>query len=159
MQAEIEHIKKKKLLGRSLQMSLEQNTTYELFSTFMPRLGEIANSTDAIIYDLRVYPDNYFTTFDPTAVFTKWALKEVVNFDQIPANMHPFILEAGNYAVFKLKGENAGYEIFEYLFKEWLPNSDYRLDTRPHFDKLVANTHNNHSETSESIYIPVISKR
>jgi AraC family transcriptional regulator len=158
MHPEIEIIEEKKLLGMSQQMSLAANTTFGLFSKFMPRSKEISGRLSTFIFDLRVYPQDYFIKFNPEKLFAKWALIEVEDFHHVPKDMECFTLEAGKYAVFTQKGKSADFELFHYIFTEWLPNSEYMLDDRPHFEKLEGNKDKNDTDKSELIYIPISDK-
>ena len=66
----------------------------------------------------------------------KWATVEVMDFDAFPSGMESFTLKGGLYAVFDYKGSSTDSSIFQYIFQEWLPSSDYELDHRPHFEVL-----------------------
>ena len=82
----------------------------------------------------------------------------MADFDQIPEGMDRFTLEAGQYAVFSYKGSSAGNSVFQYIFTTWLPNSDYLLDDRPHFDVLEEKTKLNDPNSEEELWIPVKGK-
>ncbi len=155
MQPRIEIITEKTLVGISESMSLVANKTFNLFSTFMPRRKEIANRTQVGIFDLKIYPASYFINFSPTNSFTKWAAVEVSEVDTLPAEMNSFILPAGKYAVFNQKRSTKQGNIFEYIFTTWLPNSDYQLDNRPHFDILEEKDKKNDLDIEEEIWIPI----
>ncbi len=155
MEARIELLESKKMLGIRQAMSLVDNKTFELFSTFMPRRKEILHTKNDHIFDLREYPEHYFAKFNPAKPFTKWALKEVEVFDDIPNGMEQFELGAGLYAVFMHKGWNPGPEIFQYIFSQWLPASEYELDKRPHFELFGPKTKRNSPDSEEEIWIPI----
>ena len=107
------------------------------------------------MFSLQVYDDNYFNSFNPTKEFTKWALIEVEHFDEVPDGMSTFVLPDGMYAVFHYKGLNTDTSIFKYIFSEWLPQSTYVLDNRPHFEILGEKYKNNDPDSEEEIWIPV----
>jgi len=151
-------IKAKKFIGMHAKMSLLKDTTYQLFSTFMPRRKEIV-AVNTFIFDLKTYPKDYFMQFNPAALFTKWALVEVAHFDAIPNNMESFDLEAGLYAVFKHKGQLTDNSIFTYIFTEWLPKSAYVLDQRPHFDIMNEKSKTNDANAEQEIWIPIQEKK
>ncbi len=153
MQPHIVTIEPKKLLGICLEMSLAENRTGELWRSFMPRLKEIEIRVGGNLYSLQVYGEDYFQQFDPRREFEKWALAEVKNFSMIPDGMEPFELSGGLYGVFQHKG--MGTEIFQYIFSEWLPNSGYALDNRPHFEFLGEKYKQGSPESEEEIWIPV----
>ena len=104
MTPRIEHLEEKKLIGKSLRMSLMNNRTVELWQSFAPRIKEIANRKGADKYSLQVYPPMYYEQFSPANEFEKWALVEVADVENIPTDMQPFVLEAGLYAVFQHRG-------------------------------------------------------
>ena len=91
--------------------------------------------------------------------FTKWALVEVTNFDDVPTEMEKFDLETGLYAVFLHKGLGSEFvKTMNYIFGEWFPNSEYVLDHRPHFELLGAKYKNNHPDSEEEVWIPIKEK-
>lgn len=157
MQPQFVSIDSKKLLGICLEMSLAENRTGELWRSFMPRLKEIETRVGNNLYSLQVYDEDYFQRFDPRREFEKWALVEVKNFSVIPDEMEPFELPGGLYAVFQHKG--MGTEIFQFIFSEWLPKSDYFLDNRPHFEILGEKYKQGSPDSEEEIWIPVKSKK
>lgn len=67
-----------------------------------------------------------------------------------------FIIPAGQYAVFHYKGShNNGFDVFSYIFGEWLPASGYELDDRPHFELLGPKYKNGDPDSEEEIWIPI----
>ena len=153
-----ELLNEKKLIGKRITMSLANNKTGELWKSFMPLRHEIKNVIGSDLFSLQTYGPDYFKTFNPTNEFEKWALVEVSDTKGIPNDMEVFNLPSGLYAVFFYKGLNTDPSIFQYIFSEWLPKSEYILDNRPHFEILGANYKNNDPESEEDIYIPVKKK-
>lgn len=159
MQPRIELLKEMKLVGQKLQMSMANNRTGQLWSGFAPRIHEIPNrmsTTEKI--SLQVYHPSYFSDFNPNAEFEKWATVEVMDFDAFPTGMESFTLHGGLYAVFDYKGSSTDNRVFQYIFQEWLPNSDYELDDRPHFEVLGERYKNGDPNSEEEIWIPIKSK-
>ena len=72
--------------------------------------------------------------------------------------METFTLNGGEYAVFDYKGSSNDGSIFQYIFMTWLPNSEYQLDNRPHFEVLGEKYKNNDPTTEEEIWIPIKKK-
>lgn len=159
MKAEIKTIPQKILIGKRLTMSFANNRTAELWRSFMPRRKEIINAIGTDLYSLQIYSPNFFANFNPTAEFEKWALIEVSDFDSVPQDMQTFILQGGLYAVFNYKGtaENAP-QVFQYIFGSWLPNSEYQLDERPHFEILGDKFKAGDPNSEEEIWIPIREK-
>lgn len=155
MNPTIKFLSTKKLTGNRLIMSLADNKTGELWQNFMPRRNEIVNKISDDLISLQVYEPSYFRNFNPHAKFEKWALVEVIDFENLPAGMETFTLESGLYAVFDYKGSSNDPRIFQYIFNNWLPNSEYTLDNRPHFEVLGAKYKTNNPDSEEEIWIPV----
>ncbi len=153
MKATIKITETKKLVGMRESMSLTENHTYKLFRAFMSRKKEIEKTLNTKILDLKIYPENYFTHFDSSAVFQKWAAVQVSDFENIPDSMETFVLTGGKYAVFNHNGNNDS--IFHFIFSRWLPNSEYKLDNRPHFDVLSEKTKINGPDSEQEIWIPI----
>lgn len=158
MNPQIKILLAKKLVGIHLKMSIAQNQTGKLWGTFMPRRKEITNTISSDFYSLQVFSPNHFQDFKVTNEFEKWALVEVEDFENIPAGMESFILEEGLYAVFNYKGSSNDPSIFQYIYGSWMPNSDYSLDDRPHFEILGKKYKNNDPESEEEIWIPIKEK-
>lgn len=155
MQPSIVNLEEKKLIGMSETMSMTDDKTFQLFRTFMPREKEISNALHSDVLDLRTYPEGYFLNFNPSTYFTKWALVEVPDFENIPEGMDMFTLVGGEYAVFRHKGLSTDMSIFQYIFTEWLPNSNFRLDDRPHFEIMGEKTKLNDPNSEQDICIPI----
>ena len=158
MQPEIKTLEEKKCVGLSIQMSVVQNKTSELWSTFMPKINTIKHKVCNDKISLQMYPKDYFRNFNPNTNFEKWALVEVSDLSNFPKGMAPFILKKGLYAVFKYKSSSADTSIFQYIYSEWLPKSIYQIDDRPHFEVLGDNYKNNNPESEEDIWIPIKKK-
>jgi AraC family transcriptional regulator len=160
MQPSIKTIADKKLIGKRLRMSLSDNRTHELWRSFMPRRKEITTNLSADLFSLQVYDNlTYFTDFHLDTLFEKWAAIEVSDFNEIPDEMESFTLTGGLYAVFTHKGAAAtGPETFRYIFGMWLPDSEYALDARAHFEILGEKYRNDDPDSEEEIWIPIRSK-
>lgn len=131
----------------------------ELWGSFMPRRREITNSLSNDLISLVVYSPIHFVDFKLTNKFERWATVEVDNFNNVPEGMETFILSSGLYAVFNYKGMSSGASaFFKYIFSEWVPNSDYIIDDRAHFEVLGAKYKNNDPSSEEEIWIPIKAK-
>ena len=123
----------------------------------MPRRKEIKNNLTDELFSMQVYdqlPD--FKNFNPHRSFEKWAAAEVADFDTIPDGMESYVLTGGLYAVFLYKGRaSEGSQTFRYIFGTWLPDSDYELDHREHFEILDERYKNEQPDSEEEIWIPI----
>lgn len=151
----IKSINEKKLVGKQLRMSFADYKVAELWKSFMPLRKEITNNLTNDLISLTVYTPTHFTDFKPANEFEKWAAVEVADFNTIPDKMESFILTAGLYAVFDYKGLNTDNSIYQYIFSTWLPDSNYVLDDRPHFEVLGNKYKNNDPASEEEIWIPI----
>ena len=150
----IEIVEEQKLVGKRLMMRRREDKTFELWRSFMPNRKEIKNPVSSDLFSVSIYatiPDRY--TDD--SFFEKWATLAVINFDEIPADMETLIIPGGLYAVFHYKGLNTDPAIFEYIFRDWFPNSGYELDNRPHFEILGGKYKNGNPDSEEDICIPI----
>jgi AraC family transcriptional regulator len=155
IQPAIKTLKEKKLVGKHLTMSLTDNRTGELWKSFMLRRREITNNLTNDLISLQVYKPTHFENFNPTNEFEKWAAVEVSDFNSVPGDMETFNLIGGTYAVFNYKGSGTDNSIFQYIFENWLPDSNYLLDDRPHFEVLGGKYKNADPNSEEEIWIPV----
>lgn len=152
LQPRITELQPKTLAGKHVRMSLANNKTGLLWQSFMQQRKQLAVIND-LLYSLQLYTTDYFTAFDPANEFTKWALAEVNDTSNLPEGFAPFYLPGGLYAVFNHTG--SGTEIFQQIFTQWLPQSGYLLDDRPHFEVLGEKYKNNSVDSEEDIWIPV----
>jgi AraC family transcriptional regulator len=149
-------LSEKKLIGMRMMMSFGDNKTGELWRAFMPRRKEITNAFSNELVSMQIYPCSHdFSKFSPAAKFEKWAAVEVSNFDIVPQGMERTLLPAGLYAVFIHKGSSRDTSVFQYILGTWLPNSEFQIDERPHFEILGEKYKNDDPESEEEIWIPI----
>lgn len=154
-----ETINEKKLVGKRMTMSYADYRIGELWGSFMPRRKEITNTLTNDLISLVVYAPNHFIDFKPTNQFERWATVEVENFNNVPDELETYILPSGLYAVFTYKGMSSGASaFFQYIYGEWVPNSNYILDDRAHFEVLGEKYNNNDPSSEEEIWIPIKAK-
>jgi AraC family transcriptional regulator len=158
MKPRILTLKEKKLVGIHTNMSMVKNLTGMLWGRFGPRIKEIPHQVSNDKFSMQVFDDSYFSEFNPQKEFTKWAAIEVSDFENIPVEMESFVLSEGLYAVFDYKGSSADNSIFQYIYSSWIPNSEYQLDNRPHFEVLGEKYKNNDPTSEEEIWIPIKKK-
>lgn len=145
-----------KFMGKKLRMSFSANRTYELWKGFMLSRKEINNAKGAELYSIEVYPPFFFDNFNPDAEFEKWAAVEVNIFKNVPEYMETLTSPGGLYAIFTHKGPaGSGPITYDYIFRTWLPGSDFILDQRPHFAVMGEKYKHEDPESEEEILIPV----
>ena len=157
MQPRIEILSEKKLVGKSLKMSLINDKTAELWKSFMPERKMIKNTVGSDFISMQVYDKSLnFKDFNPQTEFIKYAMIETSKFENIPKEMETRILEGGLYAVFVHKGMAKGFpKTSQYIFNQWLPNSEYELDQREHFELLGTKYNPTDENSEEEVWIPI----
>ncbi len=141
------------LTGISVEMSLYNNLTPELWGHFRRAQKQHFTADPEFFYSVNVYPNEYFENFNPATPFLKYALVSAEYVGERDLGWEQFSLPGGLYAVFDHKGPD--FSIFQYIYTQWLPQSGYELDNRPHFEKLPSNYIPGHPESTEEIYIPI----
>ncbi len=157
MKNRIENSKEIVLVGKCLRMSLANNKTAEIWKSFMPFRHLIKNKLGEEYYSVEVYKDlDFFKSFDPEREYIKWAALRVTKKENVPDDMQVLNIPAGLYAVFNYKGRSSKVsEAYQYILLNWLPNSDYGLDNRPHFAIMGEKYIQDNPESEEELWIPI----
>ena len=155
MEFNIITLEKKWIIGKSVEMSLVANQTPDLWKSFLPNIEVIQNRTSQEYISASVYPLDYFQQFDPKRIFQKWAGVEVSAVTNVDG-FNQLEIPSGLYSVFLYKGlpSEAG-AFYQNLFMNWLPNSGYQLDNRPHFEVMGERYRNDDPSSEELVYIPI----
>lgn len=153
MKPKIVQLEEKLLVGISMEMSVIENKTATLWKTFRSAKYKIPFTASDEYISLQQYPKDYFVNFNPSRSFVKWAGVEVTQLAEIPSALATLVITGGLYAVFHRKGTDPS--IFQYIYEQWIPNSEYELDDRPHFEVLGAHYKMNDPNAEEKIWIPV----
>ncbi len=150
-------ITEKKLVGMRINTSLSDDKTTALWQQFMPRRNEIKNKLESGFYDVKVYPSNFeMKDFTPQTIFEKWAAIEVSLFNQIPNSMESYTIKGGKYAVFMHKGPASSFhKTLQYIFGVWLPDANYTLDNRAHFEIMGETYKPDDPNAEEEVWIPI----
>lgn len=144
-------ISEKNLIGKKSNMHHgEYGNIVALWKSFMPNRKDVINVMNENFIAMQVYSD--FNTMEKS--FDIWACVEVSSFENIPEGMNSITLPKGEYAVFLHKGMNAA-ETYQKIMTEWLPNSGYEVDDRPHFQVMGAKYKNGSEDSEEDFYVPV----
>lgn len=149
-------LNKRKFIGKRLKTSFVENKTFKLWREFMPYRNEIKNNIGSELYSIEIYPEGVFENFNPAAEFEKWAAVEVTNFENVSNEMETLISPEGLYAVFVYKGKSSeAAQFYQNIFQNWLPDSEFILDARPHFAVMGEKYKNDSDDSEEEIFIPV----
>jgi len=155
MTPRIEIIPEQKFIGKRMTLSYADYRIGELWSGFMPRRKEIKNPVSTDLFGITIYGPAHFENFNPANTFEKWAAVEVAT-HEIVDGLEFYRFPVGLYAIFTYIGTNSGIAAFyQYIFTEWLPNSAYMLDDRPHVEVLGPKYKNNDPASEEDIWIPI----
>jgi AraC family transcriptional regulator len=144
------------LCGASEAMSLQTFTPWTLWPKVMPQLSRVSNRKNKDLISLRAFEG--IPVFGPTADpnFTYWGGAEVTG----PKDgLEHLEIPAGTYAVFHYKGLSNDSSIWRFIYSQWLPNSEWELDDRPHFERLGSKYKNDDPTSEEDIYIPIRPKK
>lgn len=147
----------KPLLGMAARMSLAADTTADLWRRFMPRRKEIPNTSSDVFYSVQNFSGlNGFENFTPETEFEKWAAVEVTNSGPVPDGMQRFVLRGGHFAVFDHFGPPSEFaNTLSFIFSEWLPQSEWQLDGREHFEILLPGWRADDPDAHEEVWIPL----
>ena len=156
----IEQSEERLLHGFRTRMSIEENTTKDLWGRFMQVAQAIGNKRGTEWYSVEIYPDSYFSTYDPGKSFEKWAAVAVEK-DTSPrvSGLEELHIVSGLYAVFSYEGPASQvYRLYQYIFADWIPGSGFALDPRPHFAVMGTGYKGEDPNSQEELWIPVRKK-
>ena len=147
----------KLLVGMATKMSVASDGTPSLWRRFMPRRKEIQNTLGEALYSVQNFSESAgFENFTPDTVFEKWAAVEVSGEDSVPEDMQLFVLRGGHFAVFDHCGPPSEFpKTLNYIFTQWLPQSEWQLDDREHFEMLLPDWRADDPNAREEVWIPV----
>ncbi len=142
-----------------MEMSLSMNKTSELWQSFMPRRREVKNRSNSDFISMQVYDKNLNGLFSPNTLFKKWAVVEVSSYADIPDSLESYSLNGGKYVVFIHNGPASEFpKTMQYIFESWLPQSEYELDNREHFEILPEGYSPVDPKAREEVWIPIKQK-
>lgn len=157
MNATLVEISPKKLIGMRRNVCLSDASIPALWSSFMPRKKEIVTLDAQSLFSVNCYDSTEaFLSLQPTAVFEKWVAVTVDSETPIPDGMESLTIPAGQYALFTHRGNLAEFGLTMYrIITDWLPQSGYMLDHRPHVEVMGEKYKHNHPDSEETIWLPV----
>lgn len=145
------------ITGHAVKQSFAQDRTFELWSGFMPVRHQVCADADAPLVSLQRYPTNFsFAPPDLETSFEKWAGCITPDGFQAADGFETLHIPSGTYAVFLHRGPASGAaRTFGYIFSQWLPDSGYEIDVRPHFEILDKRYKHNQPDSEEEVFIPI----
>jgi AraC family transcriptional regulator len=159
VQPRIEVVPAMQLVGLGEEMSRADDATVRLWQTLMPRRHEIENRVATSYLSMRIYskpgmaPEEMFA---PDTRFEKWAAVQVADGGAVPVGMRSYSLGGGMYAVFLHQGPASGFpDTMRYIFGTWLPQSQYELDDREHFELIPEGWTPTDAQAQEELFVPI----
>lgn len=147
----------KKLLGISRMTTVADPSAAMLWQAFSPRIKEITGMITNFRFSLQQYPPAFLKANDPSGIpYRQWAAVEVATFDGQPAGMEPLVIPGGLYAIHLHRGLSSAFPAtFQRIYGQWLPQSGYQLDDRPHFERLAPDYRPNDPAAVEEVWVPI----
>ncbi|MFC0605674.1 GyrI-like domain-containing protein [Winogradskyella pulchriflava] len=151
MNSRIVNLQEKKVIGlKSKMLQHEYGNIVALWKQFMPKKKEILNALNTELIALQDYSG--FGNFEKP--FDIWACVEVADLKVIPEGMLSNTIPEGLYAVIPHKGMDAS-ATYQRIMTDWLPNSGYQIDDRPHFQVMGEKYKNGSPDSEEDFYVPI----
>lgn len=144
------------LVGMRIQTTLaDHSQTPGLWQSFGPRRKEVPHKDGEDAYSVTRLLG--LGRYAPNTQVERWAAVPVRHFLDLPKDMMAFDLPGGTYATFTYRGTVADFiPVLTHFHEEWLPNSEFELDDRPHFEILGPDYLGpNNPDSRERIFIPV----
>lgn len=146
------------IVGMKATMSFNtiSEDTGKLARQFIPRLKEVKNRVDDNTLSLQNHDNFDYNNIPTTMTFEKWIGVEVANLNNVPEGMETLTIKPGKYLVIDFKGAMQEFvKNWHYLHSQWLPNSEFELDNRPHFEKLSPSYNPMNTVNEEEIWMPI----
>lgn len=146
-------------MGVHLQISIAENHTGLLWQQVMPFVKRNFGGRHVDLYSVELYPSNYFMQFDQFLSFEKWAAMTYDVVETIPEGWEVLEIPAGLYVVFTYRGDlESAPTFYGKIFGEWIPQSVYDVDHRPHFALMGEKYIHDHPDSEEEIWVPILAK-
>ena len=146
-----------KLIASKFEMSFAEDQTEQLWRKFSPTIKNIPNKKNHLKYSVQIFPNtNFFKDFNPKTTFKKYAAVEADISKNLPKNLEVLTIPAGLYAIFTYIGKPSEAEkTFYYIHYQWLKESGFELDERPHFAIMGDKYIGEHPDSEEELFIPI----
>jgi len=155
----ISHIEPKLLAGQKIWTSISSQETAKLWAPFRRAIREKEGLSPKKFYSIGRYGrEMSIESFSIDSFFEKCAAIEIP-LAECPVGFEEIKLEGGLYAVFSHRGSVTKFQAtLQYFMLSWLPESNYQLDDRSHFETFDE-TYDPFAEDSvELVHIPIIEK-
>lgn len=150
---------KTELVGSRIITTLAKNETRMLWEKFQKLL--IAHNVPKEIpkYSIQIFDQQTsFSNMTAQTQFEKWAAIESQYFPNPPQELETTTI-SGKYAVFVHKGLPSDFpKTAAFIYGEWIPNSDFTVDRRQHFEILPPTYRPNDPMAQEEVWVPIKKK-
>ncbi len=150
----VETYDEQEFIGFSTETSLAHDQTMTIFQKLMPLRGRSKNFAEDPVYDIQLYPADYFSAFSPMKTFIKWAALNTTDSTNTIESLQKLQVSGGRYLCFSMEGREPS-DFFTQLYNSWFPQSVYELDNRPHFDKMWPDKTKRGNILKQEVYIPI----
>jgi AraC family transcriptional regulator len=139
------------LIGLSKEINRsESHKIVELWKSFMPIASGMKAGKSTAYFAVQIYQD--FSGNEKP--YTIWAATEKAQHKTVPDQLKHLQIPSGLYAVVELHGMDiAG--LYQNFMSAWLPQSDYTIDNRPHFQIMGEDYKNGSPDSKEHVCIPI----
>ncbi|MFC4221625.1 GyrI-like domain-containing protein [Flagellimonas marina] len=144
------------LVGIRIHTTLAKNETRALWGRFQKLLIALGISREIEKYYIQIFgAATTISNMSPNTEFEKWAAVESKHLPEISKEMETITL-SGKYAIFIHKGLPSDFpKTAAYIYREWLPNSGFTVDHRPHFEIMPPNYSPVDPNTEEEVLVPL----
>lgn len=159
--AKIVTTKKIQLAGISIETSIMEKRTRDIWKQFRTLQKDIPNQITDKSYSVEVYPAGVDMKFlNEKTRFEKWAAVAVSSTEDLPDGVKSLTINESLYANFLHRGTLDTFpETMHEFYSIWLPESEYEIDDRPHFEVMDERYKGPADPSSiEEIYVPVKKK-
>lgn len=155
-QPKLVDLPKTELVGIRIQTCMAKNETRALWERFQKLLVVSGIFLEIEKYSIQIFdPQATISTLTPQTEFEKWAAVESKHFPTVPSEMDTITL-TGKYAVFLHKGLPSDFpKTAGFIFGQWMPNSNFSVDNRPHFEIMPVGYSPFDPNAEEEIWVPV----
>lgn len=146
------------MAGLSETYPINQIQPEAVWKRFMPQLAKLNNlRTDHNLYAVQEFDHQQLNNTTPPKI-TLWAAVPVKKGgDTVPEPFEHLSIAPGVYAVFLHKGPASALSAtLKEIFENWMPESGYQPDARPHMQVMDPEYKGHlHPEAEEEVWVPI----
>lgn len=157
MKPDIRILPYKILVGKRVTTTVATDRPETYWRPFKMNLKAIDNANTERFYSVQTFDRIAdMNQFNHETEFEKWAAAEVSEIGNVPEGLEVFNFDGGKYAMFVHKGTAADFnKTMNTIYGEWLPNSNFELDNRPHITIMPADHRPDDPNAEELVCVPI----